>query len=137
MTHGFEIKIDDLDRSKPPGIDPEVSQALIATAMRPGDPLELRLDTDASTLTMPYWTLLHSGVAVGRTSEEFGATLVHRIRTLEKKRHGWPSLSGARVEAISTVAGPPQAGNAGHHGLWLAPVCAGILRLNWNGDANA
>src|SRR5690606_33063019 len=124
-----------LDRGEPPGEDAAAVQCHIAERVRPGDELTLVLDRARSTLTMPVWSLLHEGVVVGRTSEAFGGDLVARIGTLERKRRGWPGLSGARVESVVTVAGDPQPAT-GRHGLWLSPVSAGLLRIDWNGDTD-
>lgn len=135
MTFSYEFRVDDLDRGEPPGEDAAAVQCHIAERVRPGDELTLVLDRARSTLTMPVWSLLHEGVVVGRTSEAFGGDLVARIGTLERKRRGWPGLSGARVESVVTVAGDPQPAT-GRHGLWLSPVSAGLLRIDWNGDTD-
>ncbi|MDO8147494.1 AAA family ATPase [Isoptericola sp. b515] len=137
QTFGFEIRVDDVDTVEPGGLDPAEAQNRLATVVRPGDRLELALDLDRSSLTLPVYTLLHDGVAVARTSAAFGHDLVARIRTIEKGRHGWPRLSGARVESVATVVGNPQPGPVGVHGLWLAPVTAGLLDLDWKGDQRA
>lgn len=137
MTSGIELRVDDLDRSAPPGLDREAVQRHITTRVKPGDLLQLNLNTDKSTLLLPVWDLIHEEHVVGTTSVAFGESIVSRIGTLErKKRTGWPRLSGARVDGVATISGPPQQGIAGRRGLWLAPVCASMLSIDWKGDSN-
>lgn len=136
MTFGYELRVDDFDRSAPPGVDKFAAQEHISHRVRPGDPLEFRLDVEMSTLGVPVWSIEHDGVVIGHTSGDFGRDLVARIETLENKKRNWPGLSGARVESVVTVAGEPQDGDIGRHGLWLAPVSAGMLQIEWNGDGN-
>lgn len=136
MTFGFEMRIDDLDRSGPGGTDVAKAQEHLAHGVAAGDPLAVELDTDRSTLSVPVYTLSHEGIAVARTSPKFGEDLAARLGTLEKKRSGWPRLTGARVESVATVAGDRQTAEVGRHGLWLAPVVAGMLRTDWKGGAD-
>ncbi|GAA2199972.1 UvrD-helicase domain-containing protein [Sinomonas flava] len=136
MTFGFELRVDDLDRASPPGLDPAATQQHIASNLKPGDPLQIDLNLDKSTLRLPVWDLVHQNHVVGTTSEAFGESVVSRIGTREGKSSGWPRLNGARVESIATISGPPQQGTAGRRGLWLAPVCAGMLRFEWNGESD-
>ncbi len=135
MTLGFELRVDDLDRTAPPG-DGRATQDHIAESVHAGDPLDLVLDLSRSSTHLPVWDLVHEGRTVGRTSTAFGESFVARIGTLEKKKRGWPGLSGARVESIATVSGNRQPGGVGRHGLWLSPVCAGMLRIDWNGASD-
>lgn len=137
MTFGFELRVDDLDRSMPPGIDTEATQQHIATRVRPGDALKMVLNVQKSSLRLPVWDLVHQGHVVGTTTTAFGDSIVLRIKTLDKRRGGWPRLRGARVESIATIAGPPQKDSTGRWGLWLAPVCANMLRIEWNGESDA
>ncbi|MET0432598.1 MAG: UvrD-helicase domain-containing protein [Cellulomonas sp.] len=135
MTLGFELRVDDLDRTAPPG-EGQAGQDYIAESVHAGDPLDLVIDLSRSTVHLPVWELLHRGRTVGRTSEAFGESFVARVRSLEKKKRGWPGLSGARVESVATVSGDRQASGVGRHGLWLSPVCAGMLRIDWNGESD-
>ncbi len=137
MTHGFEFRVDDLDRSRPPGGDPEAAQAHLRDGVKVGDPLTFVLDPRLSTLRVPVWQVDHKGISVGTTSPEFGHDLAVRTGTIEKKKRGWPALTGARVESIVTVAGGAQEGPVGKRGLWLAPVTAGLLHLKWKGEQGA
>lgn len=134
MTLGYELRPDDLDRSGPPGDDPAATQRHLAERVRPGDPLTIRIDLRRSTLRQPVWELVHDGVLVGRTSPEFGESFSRKVGPRERSSRGWPRLSGARVEGVATVAGDPQPGPVGRHGLWLAPVSPGMLTIDWNGD---
>lgn len=134
QTFGFEIRVDDLDTTEPGGADQVLAQEMLASTVRPGDQLELFLDPDRSSLTVPVYTLVHRGVPVARTSRTFGEELAVRIRTIEKGRSGWPRLTGARVESVATAAGDVQLGPVGRHGLWLVPVLAGMLDLDWKED---
>ena len=134
MTFGFELRVDDLDRLEPPGHDRAATQRYIADVMRPGDPLQLVLDLSRSTLKLPIWEVSHGNHVVGRTSTTFGEAFCSRAGSREKKAGGWPALTGAHVESVVTVAGDPQPGGVGRHGLWLAPICAGMLRIDWNGE---
>jgi len=137
MTRGFELRVDDLDRTEPPGDDWAATQQHIASSVKPGDPLQMVLDLGRSTLSLPVWNFIHGDHAIGRTSTVFGEAIVARIGTIENKKRGWPDLAEARVESIATVAGPNQNNTVGRHGLWLAPVCASMLRIDWNGGADA
>lgn len=134
MTHGFEIRADDIDDTEPAGQDRAASQAHIAAMVRPGDPLDMRLDLARSSLQLPFWELLHGDVVVARTSAAFGESLARRLGPRDKAAKPWPHLTGARVEGLSTISGDAQQGDTGRHGLWLSPVCAGMLHIDWNGD---
>lgn len=134
QTFGYEMRVDDLDRSEPGGEDQLATQTHLAKNMRVGDPLELKVDPDRSSLTVPVYSVLHQNVVVARTSPDFGESLAARIRTIEKTRRSWPTLRGARVGAIATAAGDPQSGAVGQHGLWLTPVTSGLLQIDWNGS---
>lgn len=134
QTFGYEMRVDDLDRSEPGGEDQSAAQVHLAKNVQVGDPLQLKLDPDRSTLAMPVYMVLHQGVPVARTSSDFGEDLAARIGSIEKKRRSWPVLRGARVEAIATAAGEPQPGAVGLHGLWLAPVISGMMQIDWNGS---
>jgi len=136
MPFGFELRVDDLDWTEPPGEDWRATQSYIAESVELGDRLRMELDLERSTLRLPVWQMLHGDHVVGRTSEAFGQSLVARIRTIEKKHRGWPGLAGARVESIATISGPTQDASVGHYGLWLSPVCAGMLHIEWNGGSD-
>lgn len=134
QTFGYEMRVGDVDREEPGGADPQLAQEHVATRMKPGDPLQLVLDPHRSTSLYPVYDVIHDDVVVARTSVAYGEDLATRIGTREKTERPWPGLSGARVETVATVAGDPQTGPVGRHGLWLAPVITGILTIDWSKD---
>jgi DNA helicase-2/ATP-dependent DNA helicase PcrA len=133
-TLGYEIRVGDVDRSEPGGVDPQLVQECLARRVGPGDPLRLTLNPQRSTPFYPIYDVVHGDVVVARTSVTFGEDLATRIGTPEKMKRPWPGLNGARIETIATVAGTPQPGPIGRHGLWLAPVITGILTIDWSRD---
>ncbi|WP_336724699.1 UvrD-helicase domain-containing protein [Cellulosimicrobium cellulans] len=137
QTFGFEIRVEDVDATEPGGDDQELAQRRLGSDVRPGDRIDLILDPNRSSLSLPVYNLVHGGVPVARTSRSFGEALVDRIRTIEKGRRSWPRLTGARVESVATATGETQAGPVGRHGLWLVPVLAGLLDLDWKEDPRA
>lgn len=133
QTFGIEFGVEDLDQSRPGGADQAAVQAHLRRTIGIGDRLEFRLDPMRSTLDVPSYNVLHGDLAIGRTSIEFGESLARRVGTRQKSRSPWPELSGARLESVGTVAGAPQAGTVGRHGLWLAPFAVGMLKMIWKG----
>ncbi|MFF0903448.1 UNVERIFIED_CONTAM: AAA family ATPase [Kocuria sp. CPCC 205316] len=134
MTFGYEMRVDDIDRDGPGGIDPQLAQECLVRQVRVGDTIRLVLDLQRSTPSYPVYDMVHGDVVVARTSVTFGEDLATRIGTPDKMKRPWPNLAGARVETIATVAGTPQSGPVGRHGLWLAPVVTGILTIDWSRD---
>ncbi|MEX5260973.1 UvrD-helicase domain-containing protein [Kocuria sp. CPCC 205263] len=132
QTFGYEMRVGDVDRDEPGGIDPRLAQERLATRVKPGDPLQLVLDPCLSTSLYPVYDVVHDDVVIARTSVAYGEDLAARIGPREKTERPWPGLSGARVETVATVAGDPQPGAVGRHGLWLAPVITGILTIDWS-----
>lgn len=132
MTLRIEIGIGD---TEPIYEDPSTSQAMLMSAVGPGDPLRLSLDVEASTLTLPVYSITHNGTAVARTSRAFGDALASRIGSLDRRRGTWPALTGAQVESIGTAASDPRSDSEWRHGLHLAPIVTGLLKLDWNGAA--
>lgn len=137
QTFGFEIRVNDVDTAAPGGDGQAQAQEHLATNVRPGDPLNLVLDQARSSLTIPIYTFIHADVPIARTSRGFGEELVSRIKTIERGRSSWPKLVGARVESVASIAGEAQSGPVGRHGLWLAPVVAGMVDLDWKEDPRA
>ncbi|MFB8145352.1 UvrD-helicase domain-containing protein [Microbacterium sp. NPDC056003] len=133
QTFGIELGVNDLDLSRPGGTDQAAVQAHLDRAIGIGDQLEFRLDSMRSTLDIPSYNVLHQDLVIARTSVEFGESLARRVRTRHKSRSPWPALAGARVESVGTVAGAPQSGTVGRHGLWLAPFAVGMLKVSWKG----
>jgi hypothetical protein len=130
MTFGFEIGIGDIEPASTHSAD---AQAHLAAEVTAGDLVELKLDRLESSLTVPVFTVFHEGVAVARTSRQFGEDLAARIGTLTARRRAWPTLTGARVESVATVVVDPHLGSAGRHGLLLAPMITGLLNVGWKG----
>jgi len=134
QTFGVELSVGDFDRTRPGGADQAAVQSYLRNhEVEMGDPLEFRLDPMPSTLEVPIYEVLHQNLVIARTSVEFGESLARRVGTREKRRTPWPALSGARLESVGTIAGDPQPGPVGRHGLWLAPFAVGMLKVNWNG----
>lgn len=135
QTFGFEIRGGDTRAPLPPGDEPGSVQAYLAGRVAVGDPVELLIDRQRSTLELPVYEVRHRGVLVGRTTEEFGTTFVRRIGPGAKRQKVWPELSGARVEGVETVGGPPQThgsfDGAGRWGIWLSVRVAGMVHLAW------
>lgn len=136
MKLGYQFKVDDLDRSEPPGVDKAATQAYITHRLHPGDSLSFELDLTRSSLSLPFWNVRHDGHAVGSTSRRFGEEFARWLGPRDRARVPWPVVAGARVECIATVSGDAQRGAVGRHGLWLSPVCSGLLHFDWSGDRN-
>lgn len=136
-TFGYEIRVDDVCREEPCGADPQLAQEHLAARVEPGDSLRLVLDPHRSTPSRPIYDVIHDDVVVARTSVAFGEDLAARVGARDKTTTPWPRMDGARVESVATVAGDPQQGPVGRHGLWLAPVITGILALDWSKDDEA
>ncbi|MFS0703406.1 UvrD-helicase domain-containing protein [Cellulomonas sp. 179-A 9B4 NHS] len=121
-VRAVEVRGDDLDRTRPPGIDAERTQLHLRDHVRTGDSVQLVHDwTSGDT---PFWDVHHKGVPIGRTKAEFGEA-VRRILHGDVRM----DLRGVHVECVETVAGDPVEdlqGGVGRHGLWLAPRLVGL-----------
>ncbi|MEV0620267.1 ATP-dependent helicase [Nonomuraea sp. NPDC050404] len=114
-------------------------QHYLATAVRPGDTVELeRLHPDPIGLSeSPPYLIKHRGRPIGTASERFRADLYKFLkRGPNFIPRSFPSvISGIRVDAVETVAGNESAGlRAGlnHHGVWLAPRLVGLSTFTWD-----
>ena len=134
QTFGFEIRPDDVDRSEPGGIDPQMAQQYLATRVSVGDPLRLEINPGRSEPRCPVYDMIHGDVVIGQTSTQFGEDLALRIKLPTHGPRPWPRLHGAHVECIATAVGDPQEGSVGCHGLWLVPAVTGILKIDWSKD---
>lgn len=132
QTRSFEMRIDDVDASCPPGADPDEIQQLLGTGGVTGAQVTLRPDPRLSDLTTPVYSILMGSTVVARTSHQFGVDLAARIGSLKEKRRGWPSLSGGHVECVATAVGEPPASGVGRNGLWSIPVISGLLTIDWS-----
>lgn len=136
MTFGFEIQGADTRWPAPVGdFAPDVQKHL-GLYVCPGDAVTLALDPSESTLERPVYGVLHSGLLVGRTTEDFGLRLRRRIGPATKRSgRPWPRLSGAVVDAVETVGGLPAPEDryegAGRWGLWLSIRLSGLLDVEW------
>jgi DNA helicase-2/ATP-dependent DNA helicase PcrA len=141
LTTAIEVRPSDLEAARPAGTGiaaapaPEVQNHL-ATNVRRGDPIELRLahvrQTDSAT---PIYAAVHGGQIVGQTSDRFGEILAARLRH-QGHEQAWPALLlGARCDGVETVIGLPgegQAAEIGSTGFWLRPRLAGTAELERN-----
>jgi len=134
MKLGYQFTVTDLDRSEPPGEDKAATQAYIAQTLSPGDVLRFELDLTRTSLSFPAWNLFHDGHLVARTSREFGEGMARWLGPRDRANVPWPRITGGRVESIATISGDTQGGTVGRHGLWLSPICAGMLRFDWSGE---
>lgn len=132
QTRSFEMRVDDVDVSCPPGNDPDQIQQLLGSGNVVGAEVTLRPDPRLSNLTTPVFSVLMGSTEVARTSHQFGVDLAARIGSLRRKRRGWPSLSGAYVECVATAVGERTGNGAGRNGLWLIPVFSGLLTIEWS-----
>jgi DNA helicase-2/ATP-dependent DNA helicase PcrA len=132
QARSFEMRIDDVDVSCPPGNDPDEIQQLLGSGKVVGAEVTLRPDPRLSNLTTPVFAVLMGSTEVARTSHQFGVDLAARIGSLKRKRRGWPSLSGGYVECVATAVGERTGNGAGRNGLWLIPVISGLLTIEWS-----
>jgi DNA helicase-2/ATP-dependent DNA helicase PcrA len=136
MTFGFEVQGTDTRWPAPVGEPAPAVQQHLDSSVRPGDEVSLSLDPSESTLDRPVYGVFHSGLLVGRTTEDFGLRLRRRIGpTAKRKGRPWPGLSGAVVDSVETVGGLPapedRYGGAGRWGLWLSIRLSGLLDVEW------
>src|SRR5690348_13097463 len=112
----------DVARLTPPGEDRDAAQAHLRTPVRAGDALPL--ESDRTSGYVPRWPRRRGGVAIGRTTAEFGAD----ARAVLRGRIEC-DLKDVHVECVETVAGnafDEAAGGTGRHGLWLGVRPVGL-----------
>lgn len=124
QTFGFEIRSGDIDPDSLIGSSDEAQELLAGTAVV-GSAARLEPCSHLSTLALPVFRVLVNGIEVGATHPSFGVDLVGRVGTLEKKRRGWPALSGLPIESIATVVDE-------RLGFRLAPVLSGLANIEWS-----
>ena len=135
QTFGWEIRGSDTRLPHPPGDPADDVQEHLAHHVSAGDAVDLVLDPRRSTLELPSYAVHHGDLMIGHTNEGFATDLVRRIGPASRRQKPWPAVSGAVVESVETVGGPPQPvdlyGGSGRHGLWLSVRLTGMLDLQW------
>jgi hypothetical protein len=140
QTFGFEVDVDDIDKSAPPGAlipdaNAEEIQDYLWSDVFAGDSAELHFlkETVAGSIYAIY-AVLHNDRPIGTTSPQFG-TLLHRRLHKPEQRGKWPHLiKGLRIEGMETVAGSPATSanhGLGDAGLWLRPRLVGLGEFEW------
>ncbi|MFI7038603.1 UvrD-helicase domain-containing protein [Microbispora rosea] len=141
---GLELQGGDVTTEYPAGsVDFEADasdlQHYLATAVRPGDSVELErvYPEPIGLLESPPYLIKHEGRPIGTASEKFRRDL-YRFLKLGPSfvPYSFPSLiSGVRVDTVETVAGNEAAGiraGVGQHGVWLAPRLIGLSTFTWD-----
>ncbi|MFE0421042.1 UvrD-helicase domain-containing protein [Streptomyces sp. NPDC058953] len=143
---GIEATGRDVSREHPPGTegfeaDPVAVQEYLASSVRPGDGVTLRLQhrlPSAADQSPPY-TVLHGDTPVGVVSEEFRRALHSSLRGGAGREITWPEqIDGFRVDTTETVAGSTASADRaglGRHGIWLVPRMSGIGSYAWQGKS--
>ncbi|MDA0635167.1 UvrD-helicase domain-containing protein [Nonomuraea sp. MCN248] len=141
---GLELQRGDVTTDYPAGsVDFEADAAdvqhYLATAVRPGDAVELErvYPEPIGLLESPPYLVKHEGRPIGTASEKFRRDL-YRFLKLGPSfvPYSFPSLiSSVRIDTVETVAGVEAAGiRAGldQHGVWLAPRLVGLSTFTWD-----
>lgn len=134
MTHGFEIRVDDFEKPEASASQIALARQHLSTSIEAGDQLEMTLDVQRSSLELPVYAVSHGGVLVAHTTAGFGEDLAARLGSGAKRSIPWPRLEGARVESVATQIAPARIA-AGTSGLYLVPVSAGLMQLDWKGHS--
>ncbi|MFD7287302.1 UvrD-helicase domain-containing protein [Streptomyces sp. NPDC059863] len=129
----------DVSREHPPGTegfedDPQAVQDYLATTVRPGDELVLRLQHEmpmAADQSPPY-LVFHGDRPIGVVSEQFRHDLHSSLKINRSWTITWPTeIVGFRVDCLESVAGSAASGaraGLGDHGVWLLPRMSGLGR---------
>ncbi|MEO3807960.1 ATP-dependent helicase [Sphaerisporangium sp. B11E5] len=141
---GLELQGGDVTTEYPAGsVDFEADAAdlqhYLATAVRPGDAVELErvYPEPIGLLESPPYLITHKGRPIGTASERFRRDL-YRFLKLGPSfvPCSFPSLiSSVHIDTVETVAGNEAAGvRAGldQHGVWLAPRLVGLSTFTWD-----
>ncbi|MFI9597843.1 UvrD-helicase domain-containing protein [Nonomuraea sp. NPDC052265] len=141
---GLELEGGDVLTEYPAGTvdfdaDPTDVQHYLATAVRPGDAVELeRLHPDPIGLQeSPPYVIKHQGRPIGTASEKFRTDLYRFLkRGPTFTPHAFPAvISAVRIDTVEAIAGNEAAGiRAGlnQHGVWLAPRLVGLSTFTWD-----
>ncbi|MEU9747445.1 UvrD-helicase domain-containing protein [Streptomyces niveus] len=134
----------DVSTEHPPGTDgfeadPVELQDHLATSVRPGDDLVLRLQHElpmAADQSPPY-TIFHRDTPVAVVSEEFRRDLHSSLKVNRTWAINWPvEIGGFRVDCLESVAGSTASGvraGLGDHGIWIVPRMTGLGRYRRQG----
>lgn len=126
QTFGFELRSGDLDCKWPSGDSEEIHE-LLRNPSRIGAQVRLEPCPERSSLKLPIYRVVAPEGTLGMTTESFGADLVRRIGTIEKRRRGWPSLRGISVGEVATVVDEDLR-------FRLVPVLVGLADIEWRSD---
>ncbi|MFD8969571.1 UvrD-helicase domain-containing protein [Streptomyces sp. NPDC059568] len=129
----------DVSRDHPPGTDgfeenPSAVQEYLASSVRPGDELVLRLQhrMPMALGQSPPYTVLHQDRPVGVVSEQFRRDLHSSLKINKNWEINWPEeIAGFRVDCLESVAGSTASGaraGLGDHGVWILPRMSGLGR---------
>jgi AAA domain/UvrD-like helicase C-terminal domain len=140
----FEVTGPDTHARYPAGAwllmaDVAETQEYMRTAVKPGDPVTLKLlDQRVGESYVGHYGIYHGHRPVGLTSEEFGRVLGSVLRA--RSPSAWPGqIDGLHVELVDTVAGDGSVGRAhslGTCGLWLRVRVFGLGTLQF-GDGDS
>ncbi|MFD5113795.1 UvrD-helicase domain-containing protein [Streptomyces sp. NPDC058391] len=129
----------DISREHPPGTDgfeddPTAVQEYLASSVRPGDELVLRLQHELPMAVdqSPPYTVLHRSRPIGVVSDHFRHDLHSSLKINKGWTINWPTeISGFRVDCLESVAGSTASGaraGLGDHGVWILPRMSGLGR---------
>lgn len=114
--------------------DPRALQDYLATAVIPGDPVDLILAPLPRGVTeVPHFLIVHRDRNIATTSDAFGALLQGALGSSSRPPR---TISGLHVEMIDTVAGDPTLGRhhgLGSHGIWGRVRAFGLGTLHFDG----
>ncbi len=124
QTQAFEMRVGDVDADLAGGLASMGSGITDVTDLV-GKPARLTPDPVLSTLERPVYRVLVEGQAVGVTTETFGTDLVGRIGGLKNRRRGWPALTNAYIEDLTTTVDESL-------NFRLVPVLSGLADIEWS-----
>ena len=146
----IEIEGDDVHRLDPAGgfgveeANPKDIQEFITDKVRIGEEVHLiRVPNRENSHPEYLYEIQYTGQTVGMMSESFSHVLYNTLKRNRNWEVNWPlRIEGTRVEAIDTVAGPPNSGSqAGlaDPDIWQRVRVAGfgsMIFARWKKDPN-
>lgn len=144
MRMGLELRGEDVLTQYPAGTvdflaDATELQDYLATAIRPGDAVELErlYQVPIGLLESPPYLLLHQGRPIGTASDTFRQDLYQHLKNSKNYiPQNFPArISKIYVDVVETVAGNTAAGvrtGLNEHGVWLAPRLVGLSTFIWD-----